>query len=159
MFIHKPMTVYRIAKRKSRAEDLSGSGAYIEGGRWNSAGTYALYTSENQSLAILEILVHVDQTELPPGLFVMAISIDNSAPIKTIELSDLPEGWRTPENNALKTLGDKLFNSNKYLAIKAPSAVVPSEHNYILNPLFPGYRELVKVVSVEEYVVDGRLLE
>jgi RES domain-containing protein len=152
------MIVYRIAKRKSRANDLSGMGAYNEGGRWNSQGTYALYTSESRSLAILEILVHVEPSELPPNLFIMTIAIDENAPIFDVQLHHLPMGWRVPENSALKIMGSNLFDDKKYLAIKAPSAVVPSEYNYILNPRFPGYYDLVKVISIEEYNVDNRLL-
>ena len=66
-------------KAKKRTTDLSGTGAYNAGGRWNSSGVYALYTSENRSLASLEVLVHVDEGELPPDLYVMTIEIVDSA--------------------------------------------------------------------------------
>ncbi len=152
------MITYRIAKKKHRSLDLSGTGAYNEGGRWNNAGTYALYTSQNQALAALELLVHVEESELPPHLFIMTIEIADTAPIYEIKDADLPKDWRMPENIALKTIGDNLLKGNKYIAIKARSAVMPNEYNYILNPLYPDYNNLVKVVGVEDYDMDARLL-
>ena len=54
-------------------------------------------------------------------------------------------------------MGDKLFEDNKYIGLKVRSAVMPDEYNYILNPLHPDYKNLVKVISVEDYDVDKRL--
>ena len=152
------MIVYRIVKNKSRTTDLSGTGAYNEGGRWNNAGTYAVYTSENRALAALELLVHIDESEAPPNLFIMSIEISNTAPIYDVIDTDLPEDWRLPENSALKNMGDKLLSANKFVAIKARSAIMPYEYNYILNPHYPGFHDLAKVAGVEDYNFDARLL-
>jgi len=151
------MLVYRIVKLKIRTTDLTGTGAYNEGGRWNSEGVYALYTSEHSALAMLEVLVHVDEGELPPDMFIMTIEIADDAPIYTVPDEELPTDWRVPENIALKEMGDKLFMDKEYLGIKARSAVMPDAYNYILNPLFPGYYDIVKVVEVKPLPVDQRL--
>jgi len=60
------MIAYRIVKSIGRAGDFSGTGAFRNGGRWNSKGTYMLYTSMNSSLAYLETLVHFDEADMPP---------------------------------------------------------------------------------------------
>lgn len=151
------MNVYRIAKKRERANDLSGQGAANEGGRWNSEGVFCLYTSESRALAMLELLVHVDETELPPNLFIMTIEVNNSVQFYEIEDLDLPNDWRITENLALKKMGDKVFKEREYIGIRARSAVMPQEYNLILNPLYPGYYDLVKVVSVEDYQRDIRL--
>jgi len=151
------MILYRIAKKRERANDLSGQGAANEGGRWINEGVFALYTSESRALAMLELLVHVDDTELPPNLFVMTIEVDDSAPFYEIGDIELPADWRLPENLAPKILGDRIFSEQKFIAIKARSAVMPREFNYVLNPLFPRYYDLVKVVAVEDYQRDERL--
>jgi RES domain-containing protein len=144
-------------KLKKRTTDLSGTGAFNEGGRWNNPGTYALYTSENPSLALLEILVHFDESELPPNMFVMTIEIDDRAPLFNFQDADLPPNWRHPENIELKEIGDCFFRENKFIALKVRSAVMPNQYNIILNPHFPGYHNYIRITSVEPLAVDQRL--
>ena len=149
--------VYRIAKTEARARDLSGKGAFQYGGRWNSAGTFMLYTSEHASLAILEVLVHADESEIPPRMFIAQIDIGDQA-IFSMPDEELPKNWREPDNLRLKEMGDRLMAEKEYLGFRVRSAVLPEEYNVILNPLFPGFYDLVKVVRVEELGLDGRLL-
>jgi RES domain-containing protein len=151
------MIVYRIVKLKKRTTDLSGTGAFNIGGRWNNPGTYAVYTSENPSLALLEILVHLEESELPPNMFVMTIEIDDRAPLFNFPDADLPSNWRLPENIELKVIGDRFFSENKYIGLKVRSAVMPNQYNIILNPRFPDYQEYVQVIGVEPLEVDQRL--
>lgn len=151
------MILYRIAKRQQRANDLSGQGAANEGGRWNSEGVFALYISESRALAMLELLVHVDETELPPNLFVMTIEVDDSVSFLEITDEELPGDWRQPENLVLKQIGDKIFKEQNFIGIKARSAVMPPEFNYVLNPLFPRFYDLVKVTHIADYAPDTRL--
>lgn len=49
------MKVFRLAPSK-HALDLSGEGAWLYGGRWNSVGTRALYASQSIALLCLNIL-------------------------------------------------------------------------------------------------------
>jgi RES domain-containing protein len=151
------MIVYRIVKLKKRTTDPSGTGAFNVGGRWNNPGTYAVYTSENPSLALLEILVHSDESELPPNMFVMTIEIDDRAPIIDLPDADLPPNWRLPENIELKEIGDRFFSENQVIGLKVRSAVMPNQYNIILNPRFPGYQEYVRVIKVDPLEIDQRL--
>jgi len=152
------MLVYRIAKSEARARDLSGYGAFRNGGRWNSKGTWMLYTSINSSLAYLENLVHFDESYFPPGLFIAAIEIpDDEAMIYQLPDKNYPRNWQIPENPANKVLGDQWMLEKKYLAYKVRSAVNPSEYNFLLHPLFPGYYDLVNVATVELLKTDARL--
>ena len=152
------MLVYRIVKLEKRTKNLSGTGAFNEGGRWNNEGVFALYTSENEALAMLEILVNVEETELPPNMFIMTIEINDKAPIYTIPDKSLPKNWRLPENIFLKDLGDRIFKENNFIGIKARSAVMQNSYNYILNPLYPEFYKLVKVINVQKLEVDKRFL-
>jgi RES domain-containing protein len=152
------MEVFRIVKNKARTQDLSGTGSYIAGGRWNFEGTYALYTGEHRSLSLLETLVHLEEGELPSQLFIITIGLDDSAPIVSFDAEELPEHWRAVENYAIRQMGTDLLNAGKFLAIKVPSAVSPYEFNYILNPTFPDFENLVKIRSVDLYEPDKRLM-
>lgn len=151
------MFVCRIVKSKKRTTDLSGTGAFNEGGRWNNEGVFALYTSENEALALLETLVHVEESELPPDLYIMKIEIAASAPIYVYPDKKLPKSWRVPGNIALKTLGDRIIEPNEYLALKVRSAVMPTSYNYILNPKYPRYYDMVTVVDAYRLEIDKRL--
>jgi RES domain-containing protein len=152
------MLVYRIAKMKERAHDISGKGAFLYGGRWNSAGTFMLYTSMNASLAMLELLVHADESEIPPQMFIAQIEIAQDAPIFEFPDQQLPNAWREPGNLQLKTLGDRLMTEKNFLGLKVRSAVLPSEWNILLNPLYPGYADLVVVRGIEKFETDIRLV-
>lgn len=154
------MTVYRIARTEKRCRDISGMGAYKEGGRWNSPGTYMLYTSENSSLAFLENLVHFEADNLPPELFIMKIELQmNDSLIYTLPEEDYPKDWTLMDNLENQNLGDRLMAEQKYAAIKLRSAVNRYEYNVLLNPLFPGYHDLANIVLVEELSIDTRLLK
>jgi hypothetical protein len=106
---------------------------------------------------MLEILVHVDESELPPSMYILTLEINDRAPMLEMADKDLPKDWRTPGNIVLKEIGDKLFASRKYLGIKARSAVMPNSYNYILNPLFPRYYDYVKVMEIKPLDIDKRL--
>lgn len=153
------MVVYRIVKNQVRAADLSGTGAFRTGGRWNSVGTYLLYTSESSSLALLENLVHFDVADVPPRLYLMHIALDAGAPVLALPDRDYPPAWTDLELLDNKVLGDRFVAEGRYLALKVRSAVNPAEYNYLLNPLFPRYHELVKVAHVEPLPFDQRLIK
>jgi RES domain-containing protein len=151
------MRVFRIVKDKIRTTDLSGIGAFRVGGRWNSKGTYMLYTSENSSLAYLESLVHFEGSIHPPHLFIMQIEVDDVAPVYTLPDEQYPNNWMQLELPENKQLGDHWMAERAYLGVRVRSAVNRAEYNILLNPLFPRFYDLVKVISIIEIPLDERL--
>jgi len=117
-----------------------------------------LYTSENASLAYLETLVHVEESLFPADLFITAVTIKNESLIHTINERNYLANWRKLDNLENKIVGDQWMSKIKYLGFKVRSAVNPLEYNYLLNPLFPGYADLVEVSSVAPLVIDSRLI-
>lgn len=116
-----------------------------------------VYTSENRSLALLETLVHYNEEEIPPDLYIMTIEIKTTAPIYDFPDGDLPGDWREAEHIILKGLGGSIFKAQKHIGFRARSAVLTEEYNILLNPLFPGFSTLVKIVAVTPYQPDKRL--
>jgi RES domain-containing protein len=151
------MYVYRITQSINRANDLSGTGAFKWGGRWSNKGTYMLYTSENSSLAYLECLVHFDNSLMPPELFIVAMEISNKAPLYIFPEKNYPHNWQQPGLAANQNLGDKWMNEQRYLGIKVRSAVNSSEYNYLLNPRFPAFHQLVKIKTIISVGIDDRI--
>jgi RES domain-containing protein len=152
------MKLFRVVQGKDRAKDLSGTGAFRWGGRWNSKGVYMLYTSENSSLALLESLVHFDEGETPPQLYSIELEIPDNAPVYMLPDSEYNKDWLKLSLLENQKQGDLWMEERKYLAIRVRSAINPAEYNYLLNPVFPRYHNLVKIISVKEIKVDERLV-
>src|SRR5271157_887466 len=100
------VSAWRIAKRKHARSAFSGEGARLYGGRWNSPGTAIIYTAESQSLAVLEILVHLDSPELLKKYALFRVAIDESY-ILDIHTAALPRNWRAePAPSRVQKMGD-----------------------------------------------------
>jgi RES domain-containing protein len=152
------MLVYRIVKSKARVNDLSGTGAFMAGGRWNSKGTYMLYTSENSSLAYLETLVHFNASQFPVHLYITTLSLRKNAMIYELPDNQYPAKWMEIGNPSCKILGDKWMASQEHLAIRVRSAINYSEYNYLINPLHPTFNSQVKMIANTIINIDKRLV-
>lgn len=148
------MIVYRIADCRY-VKDLSGKGAALYGGRWNSQNVYVLYTAQSASLALLETVVHMGKIPTE-GYCMISLEIPD-AHIETINVSDLPDDWQAyPSPDYLKSVGDKFYNANKKLALKVPSVVMPEEYNVILNTQFRTF-DKIAIRSHRKLSIDDRL--
>lgn len=148
------MEVYRIVRAKW-ANDLSGEGARLYGGRWNRKGTPCLYTSSSRSLAILEFSVNVSLDEMPRSLSLITIRIPDQ--FHEVAIDELPGNWKdVPAPGAAREFGTRLLQEGSHLIIRLPSAVIPQEFNYIINPAHKDLK-LCKVVAVEDFVYDIRI--
>jgi RES domain-containing protein len=153
------MKVFRIEREKFLHSTLEGLGAALSsGGRWNSLQTRMVYTAGSRALAILEIAVHLDLGEdLPDDRFMVEIFIPDQLPVQLLDIQDLPVGWDAkPPQRLSQLLGDKFTREGAAAILKVPSAIVPEEHNYLINPLHPDAFQ-VKVVGSSPLVLDGRL--
>ncbi|MFN0034160.1 MAG: RES family NAD+ phosphorylase [Saprospiraceae bacterium] len=150
------MNAFRITQN-GFANDLSGKGAEVFGGRWNSVGVPLLYTALHRSLCILEHLVHLPEGALLTGYSLITVEFPDSSAIQEIPVADLPVDWRSnPVSPVTRDLGNQFFSDCQHLALKVPSVIVPAEFNLLLNPRHPDFR-LVKLVSIEPFVYDERL--
>ena len=81
------MEVFRISIFKY-AEPLSGQGAVIKGGRWNSVVTEMIFTSANRSLAMAEVAVHFTLATLPSEYMMITIFIPNNISVQKIPVEE-----------------------------------------------------------------------
>lgn len=151
------MELYRIAQEKY-ADDLSGNGARLFGGRWNSEGTYALYTSGTRALALLETLAHTPAKLIEAKPYIlMTLYIPGTALIQEIEFKKLPAGWNNAEINLVtQKAGDLFLQARKNLVLAVPSVLIPEEFNYVLNPLHADFKK-IKVVNRRRIHFDKRI--
>jgi len=150
------MIVFRLSKQEW-CSDLSGKGAGISGGRWNSRGNNLLYTSPSRALCTAEIAVHIPLGIIPVDYFLVSIEIPENVPVRIVRKEDLPAGWRKfPFDQATQKIGDHFIREKKFLVMEVPSAVVPGDLNYLINPDHPAFNR-IKIVSAEPYDFDLRL--
>lgn len=151
------MELYRIAQEKY-AEDLSGNGARLFGGRWNSEGQFALYTSFTRSLALLETLAHTPAKLLQAKTYLLiTLFIPDTTVIQSIEAKKLSHGWNDVEISPFtQKTGDQFLIAKKNMALAVPSVLIPEELNYVLNPLHADFKKL-KIVNTRRIRFDNRV--
>jgi RES domain-containing protein len=149
------MLVYRIGKTKF-ANDITGEGARLNGGRWNNKGTACIYTAESRALAVLEYTVNVNVDDIPRALCITTFEIPDTG-IYELKDADLPGNWRDmPAPSSTKDLGTNLLNTAATLIIKVPSTVITEEFNYLINPAHMDSKD-IKIIDVKDFVYDVRI--
>lgn len=150
------MKLFRLSKLKY-SKDLSGKGAELAGGRWNSKGTPMLYTSQSLALSTTEVAVHVPLGILPKGYYAITYEVPTSVNIQEISMEDLPEDWKSiPHSHSTQQIGDLFISSLKSLILKVPSAVIQGDFNFLINPT---HQDLAKIhiSDIQKYEFDERL--
>ena len=150
------LTVWRMVTARFARSAFSGAGARLYGGRWNRKGVPLVYTSETQSLAVLELLV---QDEPLRARYVMIEArIPKGMKIDRIKVEDLPSDWRDmAAREKLRAIGSEWAGKRSAAVLAVPSAVIPSETNYLLNPLHPDFKR-IRTGKPERFETDRRLI-
>jgi len=148
---------WRIAKKKYKDTAFDGEGSRRKGGRWTPRGVPAVYTAQTESLAALEQFVQLGDEGQNIHFVCFKIEIPDEVRIGEIDISSLPENWReTPAPEALKTYGAEWLLQGQTAVLKVPSALIPSECNFILNPLHPAFQRIIIGVP-EKFSYDPRM--
>ncbi len=150
------LSAWRIVRRHRGVTAFNGEGARLFGGRWNRKGTPMIYLSESRALAALELLVHLDRADLLSGYVSIEARLDD-AWVERCSLDSLPQGWhQLPIPLGVQDIGEEWARSRRSVALCVPSAVVPGEFNYLLNPRHPGFGE-VQIGAAARFCLDLRL--
>jgi len=125
--------VYRICQTyPPHHNPIDGMGAYQKGGRWNSKGTFAVYTAGSLALARAELARHINFESIPDAFSVYEIEIPDDG---CVSIAPLPIGWDDdPPAPISQRLGDAYLKDTSILGIKVRSACDPASFNYVLNP-------------------------
>jgi RES domain-containing protein len=147
---------WRIVKAKRAATAFDGEGARLFGGRWNNPGVAVVYTSASQSLAALELLANLEQASLLQRYVAIPVDFDASL-VAVLHERALPEDWAAqPAPSDARAIGDAWVARATSAVLRVPSAVVPAEHNFLLNPAHPGYRKL-RIGKPQPFAFDPRI--
>jgi len=135
------LSAWRLTKTKLLTGAWDGEGAKKAGGRWNSVGIAAVYTSGTLSLALVEVLVHLPSGILP-AYSAVRVDFDESM-VAAVDPVELPSNWRDhPPPPETKAIGDQWVSEGSSLVLRVPSVVVPNEFNYVLNPSHPAFADI-----------------
>ena len=152
------MRVFRLSKKKY-SQELNGKGASKSGNRWNSKGTEIIYTAESRALAMAEVAVHLTLATLPNDYVMIEIEVPDKIKIKKIDQESLPIDWNNhPPNITAQKIGDNFIDSADECVLKVPSAVVPGDFNFLINPLHKEFKK-IKIVSLVNFPFDIRLFK
>lgn len=147
------MELFRVSK-KLYQQDIVGTGAYLAGGRWNTAGNYILYTAASRSLAILEVLIHISRSKPVEDYSIVVLYLPDELFIDAVDVNELVSNWRNHYNQT-QPMGDAWLKNQKALSLKVPSAIVKSEYNYLINPNHEAFQS-IKVLDYEPLQFDDR---
>ena len=90
-----------------------------------------LYTAQHLSMACLEILVHLDKSELPLD-YVWSWDTICRTFRNVCSLDDLNHV------SSCQAAGNAWVRTEGELAVQVPSVVIPAESNFLLNPTHEG---------------------
>jgi RES domain-containing protein len=150
------LLLWRLCAAKYGPSAYSGEGAELYGGRWSPAGLSVAYCSESRALAVVEVLANADEAD---RLFALKwVLVPAEVPADLIERpARFPGNWRQyPHPPTTQAVGAEWARAQRSVGLRVPSAVVPGEFNYLLNPKHPQFPR-VKVGRPEPFAFDPRL--
>jgi RES domain-containing protein len=152
------LSLWRIVKQKHIATAMTGEGARLYGGRWNSVGQAVVYTPSSGVLAAMEMLVHLERTDLLAAFVLIEVVIPNRL-IHSVDPSSLPEDWReSPAPPSLTLIGDDGLSEKRSVALRVPSAIVDVATNVLLNPQHPDFSK-ISILQPGPFAFDRRHFE
>jgi RES domain-containing protein len=148
-------TAWRLTKTKHLPHAFDGEGARLYGG-WSSPGRRVAYVSESLALAVLEVLVQVQNTSILSAYSSIRVTFDDALVI-SVNPASLPKNWRqSPPPPEAQAIGDAWIDAAFSAILEVPSAVVEREHNYLINPAHRDFT-LVAAGPAVPYEIDSRL--
>jgi RES domain-containing protein len=145
------IVAWRLAS--DRHSPLTGEGARLVGGRWNSPGLPLVYASESLALALVESLVHLPG-RLPRDYAAFKLQVPD-AHLEILERASLKDAWSV-DIGYTRAIGDQWIEQNRTLALAVPSAILTEGTNILINPNHRALEEL-EVVRQEPFGFDPRL--
>lgn len=151
------MQLYRLVHNKWAAQAFDGEGAKLYGGRWNSKGQLCVYTAGSEALAILEILVHLNNRTALKQYRLFQLTIAAEA-VLSVSPANLPQSWQQqPASIDTARIGDSWLVQQPSLALSVPSVIAPRENNILLNPQHSHFNQCLATITELEFMPDPRL--
>lgn len=150
------MKVWRICRQAYAGAALSGEGARLFGGRWNSHGVRTVYTSTSLALAAVETFVHIEPNLQPDDLVSIEAELGNNLTTERVDLKALPRHWHGRRDESLRRFGDDWIRAGGTVALYVPSAAIRGEWNVLLNPAHSDFAQ-IRIADPKRFEFDLRM--
>ena len=150
------LTCYRIGDPAGAYPIFDAQGSKLYPGRWNTAASPMIYSSEHYSTAMLEKLVH-GSGALPPNQHFIEITIPSGVSYEMFNQAAVPD-WYLASAASSKPYGEAWQSQGRSLILIVPSVVARPERNILINPQ---HAEFPKITTSLHQPVwwDARLFE
>ncbi len=144
--------------RAPHGPGLDGIGGTFADGRWHSRGDLVVYFGGSAAITVLERLAHTDPDLLPDDLRLAQFEFAGPVSESNIdEFGGLPEDWIRDEN-ATRRIGERWRQGASSCLLAVPSAILPEESNFVINPQHPDSRRL-RLIRERRFSFDARLID
>jgi RES domain-containing protein len=118
-----------------------------------------VYTAGTQSLVMLAMLEMLVQDEPLRARYVMILAtLPKNLKIERVTPDQLHADWRDlGAREQLQAIGTGWARRRSSAVLAVPSVVIPTETNYLLNPLHASFARIA-IGKPEEFVTDLRLI-
>lgn len=148
---------WRIAKAKHQHQAFTGQGCQFASGRWHYQNVAIVYCSDTQALSALEVFVQLQEDGKHIKFVLFELYIPERAVLTIESITTLPARWRQqPPGSGTKKIGSDWVRSGASAVLSVPSAITPSDRNFLLNPSHPDCRT-IEVGEPTPFNFDARL--
>lgn len=126
------LTAYRIGDPDGAHPVYDSEGARLYPGRWNTAASPVIYTSEHYATAMLEKLVHANGV-MPPNQHYVRITIPHGISYEIFRTAAHP-GWDGKDERLCKAFGARWFAERRSALLLVPSIPARLDRNIIIHP-------------------------
>jgi RES domain-containing protein len=138
--LDRTLVCYRIGDPNGEFPIFDARGSALYPGRWNTADTPVIYTSEHYSTAMLEKLT-VGNGRIPPNQHYVEITIPLGLSFEMVTKDTLPS-WDTPDPTSSRVFGTAWVRERRSAILIVPSYVARLDRNVIINPLHDQARKV-----------------
>ena len=135
--LDRTLSCFRIGDPSGAYPIFDATGSTLAPGRWNTAGSPVIYTSEHYSTALLEKLVH-GSGRLPPNQHYVRATIPRGLTYEVFSPPGVP-GWDSMPATVSKDFGEKWVLDMRSAILIVPSVVARLDSNILINPAHPEF--------------------
>lgn len=150
-----PLQLWRLY-RAAYGPGLDGAGGTFAEGRWHSRGSRVVYFGASAAIVVLERLAHTDPDLLPADLRLGLFSLPDKEGASVTSVDAPPRDWQDREDWSRKT-GDHWLTEGVTCLLSVPSAILPEETNFLLNPTHAAAKFL-ELERERPFAFDPRLI-